>query len=488
MSNREEARRRPASQHLAACAAAANFQRIGGEAFRRDARRATLRAYRLHLKVDRAWCWFLFGLALLLTGFLIGPRVLPDKQQETCVGNVELPRPLGFSLNCDSPQFTWLARDPAGLLEPQNARQARPGLILAAAFLQTPLSAVAPPGGPPKPAESGLRNPQEISASVARDLPAYLAYVMLNFGILGASFLVLRKVLEGIGGARKHDAWRTMIIVAAGLLLVANDVTKAFVWSPHTQLFNIMVPIMAVHATLRVWSGSLLDRRFAAALGLAVGFGMTAYPVFVVIPVCCLLPGLVLILREKLPRLQRAAVVNLALLLALSALPSALWYAFVRTVTGDFFHFEMAQGEVVWMADAWAKGADVLLGTWLSYAGELIAFAAPQAIPVMALAAVVAWVTVRHHCPLAVLRAAHPAMLAGLYVSVATLGFYASVGWIAERLAYPMMPPLLAGAAAAAIAVLPQLKERGRRELAAGALLAAVAQISYVIIKDGPWS
>src|SRR5689334_9281136 len=63
-----------------------------------------------------AWPIFLIGFALLGLGLLIGPRV-PDRDAGyNCIGNVDLEGPFGFGLNCDSPEFMWLARDPAGLV------------------------------------------------------------------------------------------------------------------------------------------------------------------------------------------------------------------------------------------------------------------------------------------------------------------------------------------------------------------------------------
>ena len=141
-----------------------------------------------------AWPVFLIGFALLSLGLLIGPRV-PDRDAGyNCVGNVYLHGPFGFSLNCDSPEFMWLARDPAGLVDHINSRQSRPGLILLAAAIQAPLSLVLPPDGPPIPVYQGLYDPLRVAQRFVEDRSAYFAYIMLNVAILLASRSEERRV------------------------------------------------------------------------------------------------------------------------------------------------------------------------------------------------------------------------------------------------------------------------------------------------------
>src|SRR5258705_8453949 len=142
------------------------------------------------------WPLFLIGFALLSLGLLIGPRVPDADAGANCIGNVELPGPFGFALNCDSPEFLWLARDPSGLLFHVNFRQSRPRMILLAALVQAPLSLLLPADGPPTPVDQGLYDPIAVARSFTRDRPASFAYLLLNFGILLASFQALRLTIQ----------------------------------------------------------------------------------------------------------------------------------------------------------------------------------------------------------------------------------------------------------------------------------------------------
>ena len=436
------------------------------------------------------WPMFLIGFALLSLGLLIGPRV-PDADAGTnCIGNVELPGPFGFGLNCDSPEFMWLARDPSGLLFHKNSRQSRPGLILLAALIQAPLSLVLPPEGPPTPVYQGLYDPIAVAASFTRDRPAYFAYLLLNFGILLASFQALRLAIEGWHPVRNGAS--AIILVATGMLLVANDVTKAFVWSPHTQMFNILVPVLAVLATQRAFAAGRIERGFALGMGLLTGIGMTIYPVFVVIPACLLLPAIIGLWREKSWALRRRDLASLTILLLLSATPLALWYGFVLATTGHFFNAELDLRQVIWMKDALDEGVGVLAAQWFGNLGLSLSVAAPQAL---GLGVFLGWLVfmvvvalARRHLDIARLTPALPMIAIGLYASCAALGFYTCVGWVTERLAYAMLPPLVVAAGALGIVIAQRLPPAPRAVFAGGCLLIAIGQMTYEVAKVGPWS
>ena len=78
---------------------------------------------------------FLITCSILMLSLLVGPRVPDDEQRTHCVDNIKIGGPFGISLNCDSSEFMLLANNPELLLEKDNIRQSRPGLIYVAALL-----------------------------------------------------------------------------------------------------------------------------------------------------------------------------------------------------------------------------------------------------------------------------------------------------------------------------------------------------------------
>ena len=64
---------------------------------------------------------------------------------------------------------------------------------------------------------------------------AYIAYVLLNAFVVLAALLVFHRLVAG---------WvtRAVWLVALASFLLANDVVKAFFWTPHTQMFHVLLP------------------------------------------------------------------------------------------------------------------------------------------------------------------------------------------------------------------------------------------------------
>jgi hypothetical protein len=441
------------------------------------------------MKVDRAWRWFVLVLTALMGGLAIGPRVPEDQQGTHCVANVRVAGPIGISLNCDSAYYMSLAQDPSLLLAPRSVRQERPGIVLAAAILSMPVSSLGEllgtlgvTGGRPD------HDLQGINRALRNHFPQYAGYVALNVMMLLLSVHFFRRVCERGGVAR--DAVTTMVVVSLGLLLVANDVTKAFVWSPHNQMFNMFVPVFAVAAALRSWTRGLLNRRFAILTGLISGFGFSAYKLFAIIPPCVIVAGLLHAGRHHSSSARSRALINIVVLLGLSVAPYTLWYLFVRLSTGDFYSHELSSGLGAWMVVAWAhSGVAGLLDGWVLHLVTLVKLAAPQAIPIVMVAVLILLMAITQREIVHVaLRPQMPVAMVGLFVSIVVAIFYASAGYTPARLAFAIIPPLVVVVGALAVAAVQHVEATRRRVLAYGCVMITTAQLIIVIVKDGPYS
>lgn len=175
---------------------------------------------------------------------------------------------------------------------------------------------------------------------------------------------------------------------AIGSLLTANvvtSVTRMFLWSPHTQLYNIFVPVFAIAAAASVFRSGL-TRRHAIVFGLIIGIGITIYPVFPIV--------LALLVIVALWRRSQETVMNLAILVALSVAPYLIWYVFVRLATGGFYSHEIhGYNQVGWIIDFWREGT--LLKRLFRHIWIMIYTGARQSLVVLGMLAIAGLLTYR---------------------------------------------------------------------------------------------
>lgn len=411
--------------------------------------------------------WLGVSMALLL----IGPAMSLGAQRANCVYAFPLTGWARLVLNCDTAEFIRLAGDPAALLEPGNDRQSRPLFVLLAVALSWLWKPVGLALAQVVPQDPGVtwRDPAKVAAALHTLVPAYLGYLSINIAVLlGGVWLAVRMLPAMASGAA---AW---VVVGVLALLVGNDVVKAFVWSPHTQMLNIAMPLVATALILRPPSAR---GRVGVALGL--GLAMLAYGNAAI--------GFAGLVVGMLRGGRKGWMPALAMAVLLFALPGLAWAGFVRWWSGDYYVVEMRRyGELVWITDTLRLGP----GAFLGMAGWKLWFmlrnAAAQAVPVLAVGAYVAMRLWRA----GVLReagwraaVAGPAGAAAM-ASLLGLLFFAAIGWEAGRLAYAAIPPLVWLVAMAVAAAAPVWRA-GDAMVIVGA---AFADTILTVAKAGPLS
>ena len=392
--------------------------------------------------------------------------------------NVRISERLGISLSCDSNYFVWLSVSPHHLYDAKAARQSRPGAVFATFLLAQPLRPLVNlPRWIGMPEPQMPKNQWGYAREIwAKEAPTFLAYIVFNFALLIATFWFL---LQAVGVFAPSGAWAGIGVGAIGSLLTANVVTKMFLWSPHTQLFNIFVPVFAIVAVVSTLQSGLTNRQ-AVAFGLIIGIGMTLYPVFPI--------ALALIVMAALLRRSRDTAANLAVLLVLSVMPYLIWYVFVRLKTGDFYSHEIhGYNQVAWIVDAWREGT--LLKQFAKQLWWMIKGVADWNFAVLAALAIAGWLAFRAKDRME--PASRSALVSlgavSALVVVAGLLLFAIIGLAEPRTAYIMVPPFIV-LAAALFAASSRAMRAPIGVLAALALLAvAILNIAEVALHRVVW-
>jgi hypothetical protein len=280
------------------------------------------------------------------------------------------------------------------------------------------------------------------------------------------------------------------VFVSVCMLFAATDPMKPFFWSPHNQMFNILVPVLALWATLRAAEGALTDWRFALICGVIVGAGFTAYPLFLIVVPCAVIGALYALVRARSGTLLFRSALNAALMFVLAVAPQALWFFFVRARTGGFYQYEMEHDRLVlWIADIWHQGILAVVARWLSNFTSLFSQIGLPLLPAVALLAVLAGIAlanraaVRPHAGTLVRLA-----LSTVVVMLMTAAFYATTGLTVWRVAFALVPPLIAGTGDAVYVAADGLAPEHRRIVALACVLIALAQSIVIVVKSGPYS
>lgn len=382
-----------------------------------------------------------------LLGYLIGPRIPDHQASDYCVSNHQIFGPFGHSLNCDSADFMRTAADPSQLLAPDAIRQGRPGASTLVSVVSLPFVAfqdflfgdyAIQRNFDPKRAGEPVEQNKE------RYLPYYPGFLVFHAAVLLLSFLLYLKI---IGKKALASDLGVHAAVWVGLILIANNITKQFFWSPHTQLLNILVPVFAIYGALCIHRAEK-GKRLVAYAGLAAcaGIGQLFYGVFVIGIATIGLMVIAASLRDRgatFASLREILIAN-AIAVPLFAAPSLAWYAYVVSVNGAFFQYDVERANgFVWILPVWEQG-----GLWAAAWAELASMARFAGMAVeqfwLGLLILLAIVLVRRSKPALRYSSDERAVLlgAGLFAILVTV-FYGAYGYHVYRLAFSPIVPLI---------------------------------------------
>jgi hypothetical protein len=417
-----------------------------------------------------------------MIGFLFSPRVPRGAENANCVSVTDV-GPIHVHKNCDSEEFQYNAARPSRLLERNNLRQSRPlysvlGWVFARPFRWMQLESKV---------RSILENAKQTypkSAEPASYFPEYAAFVALNFILLMISLVIFLRMLNI---ERLFDPL-TLLPLA---MLIVNEVTKAFFWTPHMQMFNVLVPLASV--ALCRW---LLGRNREPAwfectlIGLGIGIASLAYGAFAAMAAAASLSLLVLAIRQRSSDARLALVGKSLVTAAGFFLPATLWVAFVKARTGSFYSLEISVNrDIVWLTDAIRSGAPAWM--FWSVALHLNEYGRVLRVviifPVLVLLAVIAVLksqgkldeAINHH------RIVVEAVVVFALPCIVLLWL---VGLYYSRLMWSLVPPMTVLIAIGTREMARGLSDQRRNLFKLACVGATVGYVAYWYVTPGPWS
>ena len=394
---------------------------------------------------------------------LLSPPTSMEEVSTRCAGTriVSVAADHQFVYNCDSRVFMQAGEAPSELLEEHHVRQSRPLYVVTASIMSVPFRVVAPIG------------------DTVVGKPVFLAYLTMNAALLVAAGVIFDRLVGP----------PLLATSALGALLVANYLVKAFLWTPHTQMFNVLTPLVGVAlvfaAVRHRWSIPS-----TALIGLGIGIASLAYGAFIGVAVAV---ALGILAGHWGDGSWRRAAPRVSALLIGFAIPQVLWMTLARLVAGSYYSHELASGitprrPFLWVWDSLDEGPAQLASTaW----ANLVDFTTVSAPVVWApLTLVVVLVAVAYLTGVRVdslTQRDRVLLLAVALMFVCYVPFLYLGGFYRWRLSWSLVPLLLLLAAQLTRLASNELTRRRAALLTCGVLAFCAAWIGVTLATPGPY-
>ncbi len=233
-------------------------------------------------------------------------------------------------LDCDAQYFLLDSQNPQRILNSQTPLQDRPLHTFVVFIASRILETLGIPEGPiVYLGDDGI--PQTYN------LLNYGLFIAINTTILIISIaLVLKVMLSNQLLNTKHVLVATVIALVT---TVQNPVTREFFWTPHSQMFNILVPCILFYM---LQSEFIVTKRNYLIILFAIALGLFMYPSFYII-----LPIFIVKCFRSLGGLR-------AILTLLSLAPKLLWPTILGIFGTKYVDWPLTyHRRVIWIKDAY---------------------------------------------------------------------------------------------------------------------------------------
>ena len=272
------------------------------------------------------------NLLLIIIGLLL-PVLLLFKAYPSeipCGKIVQITSHIAVPVNCDSSLFFKDADNPKRLVDGSSIYSDRPLPSAAVYVVDIALKAI---GLPDKRVKI-----QGTSGSIYEySQRKYVLFILMNFVILLLALTLAAKGLE-LSPILQESKINRLILLNAIFLVSTNEVVKTFIWTPHVQMFNILLPCF-VFWEISKFNSHIIRGAKITFLVMCVTLGIFSYPLFVL--------GLLPLLFYKYKKLSNR------LLIVLASVSSFVLYPKIVVFFGGSFTNQQATKfrEFVWFLD-----------------------------------------------------------------------------------------------------------------------------------------
>jgi hypothetical protein len=273
-------------------------------------------------------------------------------------------------------------------------------------------------------------------------------------------------------------------------MLVVNGVTKAFFWTPHVQIFSVLMPMISLTLLRPLLPGiDSITRRDVGIIGAMIGIMSLAYGAFAVTAgaaALCILLGDGL--GAFVSGFRRRAILVLTLIASFFA-PFLIWMTVIIAKTGAFYSPETQRyHEFVWLYEKLPTGLVTYSLLVAKNVSSYVGFAVHAVSIPMLLIAALLLLFYRETTTGRLVNANMDTRRAVIFYAITNAIFYASMGFYAERLAWTIVPAVLVILGLQAGIVDAELTGTKRTLFRIGAAVVAIGYALHLVFKPGPFA
>lgn len=237
---------------------------------------------------------------------------------------------LNVIINCDSAVFMKDAQSPSRLFDGESVYQDRP----AHALLVWAMSSFLKFFGFPNESREIMGN----SGDVTSYQPTfYLSYLVINLLILLIAVkLAISYVFPWNGKWLTYSNASTILLII--LLVAGNELTKTFFWTPHSQMFNVLLPALSLVMLSNL--GKIDSLKVFLSLTFGLVFLMFFYPLFGILLI-------ILVFANYSKFWTRASIIAMALFMNL------IYPRVLEFLGGSYSNYAILKfRQYIWIVDA----------------------------------------------------------------------------------------------------------------------------------------
>lgn len=427
------------------------------------------------MKKKHAFATLTIILFLMILVIMSFHRIPDNYNGHVCAENYQILGPFWVVLNCDAREFMRGAENLGNLLNPDFVRQSRPGTMVLVNLLSIAL----------RPGYSLIDNTlaatgRSFHGLLNRWWHQYFSYVVLNVSVI---LVAIGIYVRSIGKEKI-----SLPALFAGSLLIINSLVKAFLLTPHTAIFEILVPLVCIVLYLWVRAGHAESLAKVFLVSLLIGILSTAYLGFLIAAPTMIVADLLYQRASPENGYLLKVVLRGFVITFLMLIPIALWMMAISVRNGSFYAAEISGDELIWFVTALRINPFHAFATLLSIMGDLFVRAMKLAWPLLAVV-IMSVLAVQPRRIREVINCIDPLLPVGaLIVSFLCILFFGIIGLRIWHRSYLAVPPLIFLLGYLLEQIAGEVDAKTYARLSLGVAIAVFTSCVILFVQQGPYS